>query len=151
VFFSSVLVEEFVPDPTQREIVNIGLAGSAGYPVGSGSIAQPANLALVITWRTDFPGRRGRGRMYMTGQWVRNSDGLKWQQTNLDIAEGLASTIRNHYTPLNNANALELCVFSRLMGGRVPPYNTSGAHAVVAHTIQRYYASMGSRRLGHGL
>lgn len=151
VFFRNLVIEEFVPDPTNRAVHNIGLNGTASFPVGQSAIAQPAPLAMVLTWRTAFPGRRGRGRTYVLGHWVLNNDGMHWHQTNLDAGQAIAAAIRDHYQALANPFALEHIVFSRSIGGRIPPYSIAGALPVVAHTIQTYYATMGSRRLGHGL
>lgn len=149
--FQSILVEQFVPDPTDRAVIGINQAGVSPFPVGQAAIAQPSNLAMVVTWRTDFPGRAGRGRMYLCGHWVLNSDGLHWHQTNLDGGQAIAQVIRDRYNGVANPYALRLCVFSRRDGGRKPPYSAAGARTTVAHQVQSVYATMGSRRLGRGI
>jgi hypothetical protein len=150
VTFVSLLTEEFIPDPTQRTVHQINQFGQQSFPVGQAAILQPAVLACVITWRSGFPGKRGRGRMYYLGNWVLNSDGLIWHQSNIDNVAAIATALSSHYNGTSTGMGLQLGVFSRSLGGRAPPYSADGIHKTLAFTVQPAYSTMGSRRLGRG-
>lgn len=151
--FEGVSAQRMIPDLLDSASQTSGEAG--GIVLGSGNANlrayAPSNLALVVTWRSQFPGRSGRGRTYLCGQILASNDSLHWHPDQITGATAVAETVFQHYKPFNNPMGLGLCVFSRKAGGRVPPYSDVGIQPVQSYTVQSVYATMGSRRLGHGI
>lgn len=112
----------------------------------------PVVNAGVITWRTGNPSRRGRGRMYICGlpmlpyEW----DGIRFGSTARSLLTNIATALMNTYGG-NPLNGFEFGVWSRRIAGPTPPYDASAFQQITGFTIQSYIATMGSRRLGHGI
>ena len=150
--FQGLTVSQLAPDPTTEQA---GLSFSiAGTAVVTNGILMPAVVAAVTTWRTDRPGRSGRGRTY----WVGIGNGLGegttvavWGSAIIVRMELAAQTIANRYTLGANPYALQLGVWSRSLAGSGYPVPTTAVARVTSRTNQNYICTMGSRRFGHGI
>src|SRR5262245_9692721 len=150
VTFTEVAVQRIAPDESEIERIS----GSRGGG-NAAAVALPCVAAGVITWRTQLAGRSHRGRTFWAGlpyDFSTLSDGSTWGSGGLARLNAIANLIQNRYMLGGNPGAYMLGVWSRKLGGRLPPRDpAAGWSMVVSHTAQAYICSMGSRRLGHGL
>jgi hypothetical protein len=113
--------------------------------------AYPVVCAGVITWRTGTPTRSGRGRTYVAGLYLGSGyDGRFFGTTEITNLTNIANALKNAFGG-NPLNGFEFGVWSRKRAGQTPPFNPDAFQPITAFTIQQYIATMGSRRLGHGI
>ena len=138
--------------PTESEIVRLALTGTGTNPAG---LALPTVACGITTWRTQLTGRSRRGRTYWSGlpyDFSGTSDGFGWLTPGLTRLNNISNFVLTHWTLGGNPQGSFMVIWSRKLGGATPPRNpTTGAAMVTTFTSQRYIASMGTRRLGHGL
>lgn len=149
--FENIQTQSLVPN--QADLGGVSLAGTGAwdYDGSNWRVAGPIVVAGVITWRTNAPGRSGRGRTYVGGAPLISNDGINWAPANKQMFTNIAEVIQGRYILGDNPYDLRLCVWSRKNQGAGPPYNAAAAQRVVSFTVQSYYATMGSRRGGRGL
>ena len=138
--------------PVMGDIASVSpnLAGTNGS-----STAIPSVAAGIVTWRTQLPGRRHRGRSYFASlPWgiTWNATGGHWTAAGLTILNTLGSAILNRYTQGANPGGFVLCVWSR-KGYEDNPSGDWRANAVqvTRYTSQPYLGSMGTRRGNRGI
>lgn len=144
--------QQLAPDPTtDMASISVNIPGTGAtanhYP-------HPAVCAVVTTWRTERPGRRGRGRTYWCGVHTLNTElgnVSLWASSVVAKADTLASNLFNHYTLGSNSMALQLGVWSRVLAGDGTPVPSVAVARVTSRTTQQYICTMGSRRYGHGI
>jgi|SRR5215471_6955338 len=148
--FTDISVQRIAPDESEIERISGNYRGSH-----AGQTALPCVAAGIVTWRTQLAGRSHRGRSYFTGMpydSVTWSDGTGWTSYGLGTLDSIANLIRLRYQLGGNPGAYMLGVWSRKLGGALPPRDAAAGWTMVAsHTSQSYIGSMGTRRLGHGL
>ena len=117
--------------------------------------ALPSYCSAVVSERTAFGGRSGRGRMYIAGIPESATDGSKillesptWTQM-LAFAACLATKFI-HLDPAGGANLWDLSVYSRKIGGEAFPYGATGFHAVRNFIPDRFLGTTRSRKIGKG-
>jgi hypothetical protein len=122
--------------------------------VAQGNLAQdnkaPVVCAGVVTWRTARGGRSGRGRTFFAGIPYDSDDKLYWGASG-QIA---LADIRNNFLELfgpEGASTWRLGVYSRKIGGSLPPVNANGFRPVRSAQTQAYICTMGSRRAKWGI
>jgi len=133
---------------------------AGGAAAGAGGTALPSLCAAVISKRTLFAGRGGRGRMYIAG--IPES---ATENSNIDTAEplwagllGFALCVINNFVhpdPAGGSNIWDFMVFSRKMAvdpdGKVrAPHPGNAFHAVRQFVPVQLIATMRSRKLGRG-
>lgn len=129
---------------------------TGGAAAGGGAAAcLPSFCSAVLSKRTLFAGRSGRGRMFIAGI-------PEGQATNslLDTAGplwagllGFALCVINafvHPDPAGGSNLFDLMVYSRKIGGNTEPLGSSGFHAVRELVPVQLVATTRSRKVGRG-
>lgn len=124
-------------------------------PAWAGAGAEqplPMSVALVITKRTNFIGRRARGRMYLPGWGADDHGGAGiWDPTFLGVKQGNANALVAQYG-LGGVDAdYEFGVWSRLNAGPPPPFDLAGFTAVTALTAQSVMRTQRRRQAGVGI
>lgn len=150
ILFQSVQAIQIHPPGGDSHTATIQQFGT-NVPPGFWSTYAVVN-AGVITWRTGTASRRGRGRTYICGLPMIASDwdGIRMGPGARSYLTNIANAIKNTWggSPLNG---FEFGVWSRKIAGTQPPYNPAAFQPITGFTIQSYIATMGSRRLGHGI
>lgn len=148
--FKEVYAQQFMP--SESAVASVTLSGTGV----SGAFPAPAVCAGVITWRTQFLGRRHRGRSYVAGlpyAYGGTSDGMKWMGNGVTFLGNIANAILTRYTLGGNPYGFQLMVWSKITYDQL--VNTAdwrqAATMVTRYTVQPYIATMGSRRFGRGM
>lgn len=122
---------------------------------GVSSDALPSLVSAVISIRTDFGGRSGRGRMYLAGLPEANVVGSKitvesvtW--TNLVAFCACIASSFTQNAGLPGPNTWFMQVYSRKLGGSTFPYAAAGFHNVVSLTPDGFVGTTRSRKVGKG-
>lgn len=111
----------FLSTRVNRIFPSIGVPATSGQGAGSGAINTsdplPADIAAVVTKRTDLPGARFRGRTYFTGLAEEQQDvGLLDAAVAEDFANA-AKAIMDFDDADGNGNFWNMVVFSRVAVG----------------------------------
>jgi hypothetical protein len=145
-YFHSWLTLEVLPDLSQDLILkkitctDLGVVAGAQY-IGTHSDAggdptdsAPANVALVLSWRTPYIGRSFRGRSYMPG--IPAHTVIDPQHVDPSEASGL-QTAGNDLLTLLAGHTIELVVVSYFSAGapRVTPIATPITRCICNNTI----------------
>jgi len=127
-------------------------------PEAPGALAMdtlPSFTSAVISIRTDFGGRSGRGRMYLAGLPDQNVLGSKiiqetvtWTSLVAFCACIASAFVPNVGTP--GPNSWYMQVYSRKIGGAIFPYGATGFHTVQTLTPDAYCGTTRSRKVGRG-
>lgn len=129
---------------------------SGGAAAGGGAAAAlPSFCSAVLSKRTLFAGRSGRGRMFVAGI-------PEGQVTNSAIDTGgalwagllaFALCVINafvHPDPAGGSNLFDLMVYSRSIGGATEPFGATGFHAVRELVPVQQIGTTRSRKVGRG-
>jgi hypothetical protein len=150
--WEAVTVTQLAPDPTtEQAALSFDYGGLSTLP---SQVNFAVVTAAVTTWRTDRPGRSGRGRTYWVGIAQQSADiinACQWSPAYISRMETLANLWRTRYTLGGNTMALQFGVWSRSFAGSGFPVPTTAVARVTSHTNQAYICTMGSRRYGHGI
>lgn len=122
----------------------------------SASATQPMTHAVVVSLRTQYAGRRYRGRVYLPGL-------VSTVITNGTVAVATRNAIQTYFDDMiaavgaSGANAdLQLGVFSRVIGevkdgsGHITAYNLSGFTPLTSSIVRINLGSMRTRAVGRG-
>lgn len=135
------------------EQISIPTGGPAAG--GGNAAALPSFCSAVLSKRTLYAGRSGRGRMFIAGI-------PEGQVTNSAIDTGgalwagllaFALCVINefvHPDPAGGSNLFDLMVYSRKIGGNAEPFGSSGFHAVRELVPVQQVATTRSRKVGRG-
>jgi hypothetical protein len=118
-----------------------------------GTTAVPAVCAGIITWRTGQPGRRKRGRSYLPGISINNTDfaGRLAAVFIANTVNAFGNQVMTRWGPTGASTTTEIGVWSRLNAGPDPPFDPAGFTPITAFTAQPALGSMGTRRFGRGM
>lgn len=135
------------------EQITIPAGGAASG--GGNAAALPSFCSAVLSKRTLFAGRRGRGRMFIAGL-------PEGQVTNSQIDTGgplwagllafalCVITEFVHPDPAGGSDLFDLMVYSRSIGGASEPLGAAGFHAVRELVPVQLVATTRSRKVGRG-
>lgn len=118
-----------------------------------GTTGMPAVAAGIITWRTGQPGRRKRGRSYIAGISMNNTDfaGRLASVFISNTVNAFGNQMLARWGPTGLSTTTEVGVWSRLNAGPDPPFNPAGFTPITQFTAQPAIGSMGTRRYGRGM
>jgi hypothetical protein len=109
----------------------------------------PASVTARITWRTGIPGRRYRGRTFLSRitheQCTDGRLGTTYMNTELT---NYANGILNRYGPTGTYAHARIGVWSRVLGNEDPPHNPAGFTPITSFTLQESAGVMSTRRWG---
>lgn len=116
--------------------------------------SQPSFVSALISLRTSFGGRSGRGRMFIAG--VPESDTTASRipsESDLWVAllafcACMLGKFLTQDPPV--VNKWEWGVFSTKIGGTKAPFNANGFHPMIAAAPSPLLATTRSRKIGHG-
>jgi hypothetical protein len=139
--------------PTSSALLETAVSSVGAAPAAGDGV--PGFCAALISLKTEFPGKSGRGRKYIAGipevatdagRLVQESD--YWAQF---IAFVLCLSTKFITTPGSEATTnFVMQVLSRKLGNPKAPYNADQFHNVVTCSPNQVIASMRSRKIGHG-
>lgn len=122
----------------------------------SASVAQPMTHAVVVSLRTQYAGRRYRGRVYLPGLYGA-------LMSNGTLLTATRNSIQTYFDDMiaavgaNGSNSdLQLGVFSRVIGevkdgsGHITAYNLSGFTPLTSSIVRINLGSMRTRAIGKG-
>lgn len=129
----------------------------AGGPLaGGGGASSPAYVSAVVSKRTLFPGRSGRGRMYipavpegMATISALDTGGAFWA----GLLGFIACVLTNfkHPDPAGGSNIWDLVLFSRKLAGTTKaPFPAAAFHAVDNLIPVQQLGTTRSRKVGRG-
>jgi hypothetical protein len=127
---------------------NTGLMGSAaGSTAGSrAGLSLPANVAMVVSWRTALHFRGGHCRTYIPGMVQADQAGAtSWATASISSMLGEATAFRTAVNAVTAGRLTSLCMLSRQSAGVVRPVPL--LQDVTGETIDTRIDSM-RRRLG---
>jgi hypothetical protein len=134
------------------EYVPAVLADGVGDLAGD---ALPSYSSALISLRTGFGGRSGRGRMYIAGVAESSTTGsyIKPDDALLTGMVAFAACMLGKFFTRDVAAAgnYEWGVMSRKLGGATIPYADAGFHTVLSATPDRLLATTRSRKQGRGM
>lgn len=139
--------------PTSSALLESAVDTAAVVQAGGDGV--PGFCAALVSLRTEFPGKSGRGRKYIAGiPEVATNCGVLVQESDywaqfvafvLCVASKFIGT-----TAVPATTPWRLQVLSRKLGNAKAPYNANQFHDVVTMSPNQIIASMRSRRIGHG-
>lgn len=120
------------------------------------SVAQPMTHAVVVSLRTQYAGRRYRGRVYLPGL-------ASTQISNGTLITATRNSVQTYFDDIiaavgaSGSNSdLQLGVFSRVIGevkdgaGHITAYNLSGFTPLTSTIVRINLGSMRTRAIGKG-
>lgn len=121
------------------------VAAGAGGDLGT-SQAMPPNDALCITFRSEFKGQSGRGRIYLAGFTEIDCVGGFWSADAQDAASTIGSALIDNFGELAAAANMRWVILHRVAGGvrLVPPE----VKPVMSFTVHNEVRSLGRRAMG---
>jgi hypothetical protein len=128
------------------------VAAGAGGALGTDQ-SMPPNDALAITFRSDFKGPSGRGRIYLSGYPEAYAVGGYWTTEAQDNASGIASTLLENFGELAAAANMRWVILHRSSNGGVPggpqvPVVPPEVKPVMSFTVHNEVRSLGRRAMG---
>lgn len=117
--------------------------------------ALPSYSSALISLRTNFGGRSGRGRMFIAGVAESSTTGsyIKAGDPLLTGMVAFAACMLGKFFTRDVAAAgnYEWGVMSRKLGGAHIPYSAAGFHVITSATPDRLLATTRSRKQGRGM
>lgn len=141
---------QYVLNTMQVVDVFPGLAPMSQYLIGTGGDVVedclPPNDALCVTFRSDFKGPSGRGRMYLSGYPEAAQINGFWTGPTQDLASNIALGLDTNFGELAGAASFRWSVLHRVSGGVpiVPPE----VKPVMSFTPHNEVRSLGRRAVG---
>ena len=151
---SSNLLFEFVE--VQSIVPFSGGPVSVNFPpssVGTQAGSLSATLAEVITIYTSRAGRRGRGRIYLTGIDTQSSANVGqgvWGSAQTTRTQTLATALATRYMVVPYNSSWALGVWSKAIAGPTPPWPTSAFVRATALTVRTIMRTQRRRQVGVG-
>jgi hypothetical protein len=116
--------------------------------------SEPSFVSALISLRTSFGGRSGRGRMFIAGVSEGNTTGSRIPSESalwLALLAFVTCMLSKFLTPDPPVvNKWEWGVFSTKIGGTKAPFSATGFHPMIAAAPSPYLATTRSRMIGHG-
>lgn len=137
---------------SQMQIIDVfpGVAPLRAYvlgDVGDGAAdIMPPNDCVAITFRSDFKGPSGRGRMYLNGYPESGATNGFWESDVQDAASNVADSLNTNFGELAGAASFRWSVLHRVSGGApvVPPE----VKPVMSWTVHNEIRSLSRRAMG---
>lgn len=121
--------------------------GQVGTVVGS---CVSGTLAEIITLYTGQAGRAKRGRMYLAGGHTGDMVSGQWTSTQTTRTAAFAAALLGRYCTAPIPSDFRLGVWSRVIAGPAPPFNTDGFAPVISATVRTTVRNQRRRQLGVG-
>jgi hypothetical protein len=146
--FNYIEVQKLVPFEGGPVIV-AWTGGSVG--TGAGTTVS-ATLAEVVTIYSQRAGRRGRGRIYLTGQDQSSSSitAGTWQSLQSTKTLAFANALYARYIDANKPIGWALGVWSRAAGPAAPPWTTSQFARATGLSVRTIVRTQRRRQVGVG-
>lgn len=138
---------------SEFQVVDVypGVAPLASYALSDeGTVtdddAMPPNDALCITFRSDFRGPGGRGRVYLTGFAEGAANGGYWEAGTQTAADAVGLNLLNNFGEFAGSASFRFSILHRYAGGAplVPPE----IKPVMSYTVHNEVRSLGRRAVG---
>lgn len=125
---------DVIPEIAEANITQVGTAVTDGLP----------GLApLVLSWRSQFSGRRYRGRSYLSGLPENNVTRGVITQASQDTLQTAVNTWLGTYGLGGSHAKVMFCIYSRVIGQEI-----TGLNGVATALVRTAIGSMRSRRFG---
>lgn len=130
----------------------VSIAGGAAGAV-TDSEAMPPNDCLAMTFRSDFRGPGGRGRLYLSGYTEGGQVGGFWTGAVQDAASAIGSALIDNFGELAAAADLRWVILHRFDNGGVKhapslPVVPPAVRPVMGFSIHNEVRSLGRRAMG---
>jgi hypothetical protein len=124
------------------------IVGSSVLKTGEASAPW---LAAVVTTRTDFAGRRYRGRFFLGGLWESDFSGDSLASQAVTAITAYANALKTTYVdPLETGVNAKFFVFSRLLSQMEGVACQNAGADIKSFSVQPKLATMKSRKVGSG-
>lgn len=140
----SISVQEIFPTPTDPYELNVGEVGAQ-----EGS-SIPTAMAVVISQRTGFGGRRNRGRKYMAGLIESDEVDSRISPTAKGEWQGQVDLISAFFAEGNAQSNLSLGIVHRSLNGQPVPLAANSFVIVTSQTVNSVLGTFRTRLPGHG-
>jgi hypothetical protein len=150
--FQDVTVQRIIPfgdAPVTVAYATNTLGNMAGSTLGT---SAPAALVFTITWYTGQAGRSKRGRTYLSGQSINFIGTGVLNASGTTILTNLRDAIFNRYVTnaVGGTVNWRLGVWSRKLGGDLPPFSTDGFAPVTSSRVNTVARIQRRREVGVG-
>ena len=119
-------------------------SGTFSGTCGSGSCAE------VVTLYTGQAGRRKRGRIYLHGGGTNTMASGQWSSTQATATQAFVTALLARYPAEPTVADYRLGVWSRVIAGVNPPFNTDAFAPVISATVRTTVRNQRRRQLGVG-
>lgn len=140
----SLSVQEIFPTPTDPFELNVGEVGAQE------GASIPSAMAVVMSQRTGFGGRRNRGRKYFAGLIESDEADSRISATAKGEWQGAVDLITNFFKESNALSNLSLGIVHRSLGGNPVPLAAGSFVIVTSQTINSVLGTFRTRIPGHG-